>query len=79
MTGHVQVFNLWVTHAEGSRAVGLPVSQSDTFTLGHLVEFLVAHVHTVNLQAVAVLPGVAHLQITEPCLSVKGTLLFVGV
>ena len=40
---------------------------------------MVAHVHPVYRQAVAMLPCVAHLQVAEPSVAVEGTLLLLVV
>ena len=65
-----KVLHLGIAFAVGGRAVVLAVSESDALALGNEVEVVVAHVHTFDLEALAMLPGVTHLQVAEPGVAV---------
>ena len=73
-----QVLSAGSTLAESSWAILVAVGQSDTLALRDKMEVMVARVHTIDFQAVSVLPGVSDLQVAQPGVAVEGTLfLFV--
>ena len=65
--------------AESSRAVSLIVSESDTLTKSDIIEVMITDIIAIDLEAVSVLPSVSNLQVADPSVAIKGTLLFLSV
>ena len=75
----LEVLKLRCADAKRRWAESLAVFQGGTLALGDVHECRVAHIDAVDLQAAAVLPRVANIQVAEPAGAVEGALLILRV
>lgn len=61
-----QILDFGVANTIGSWAVGVAVLESGALALRDFNEGLVAHIHAVDFDAAAMLPGVPNLQVAQP-------------